>query len=862
MLRRIARGTVFAAAAFGAVVGSGLLNEPASVVLAQDAGALGSVKDGLREYKKGNYEKAIRLFDDALAQKPTNDDAKKIRDEIGSELALDFINNNLADPGLAGRYSRFGKWVNSGRTGDYKGRKKDFDAIVKHVDAFMGDSDIARNMIRAASIRDVYGDFAIPYLQANYMHSDNADHRYRSRVLLENIGAQGVHALIQCFYSAEVYDRQTAALALGDIADPRSLPILAKHFQDKGEDAQVKEACGNAIQNIRGRLPSVDKNVNNAKDLFFLQSEAIYRNNAAGRYFRNRLVGGTYAGNLPVVMTSPNRSYTVWKWVGSEDGGQLQWQEVPLWAYADILAEESAIQAIELGVANAKGDANKNAWVQDAEALLSCVRFHMQAEARARYYYNADDDEERNAIVGMLGEHGIIPQMHGFGLAASIGSGRLYNALERALADGYPSVAIDICRALGELGDTQMAMSSTGSQLLRALGDPDKRIKYAAAAALVRLVSEENYSNRKAVVDAVSRNLQESQARKVLVISESESLRSAYVSDLKSLNINADSADTLERGMDLATQGPIYDVIILQGDYALSPTFVWEPAAGAGSDREGTKRSDTIINLLTTDVRTSGIPLLIATSTDDVEDLKRKLSGFGMTDDNFITHTAEGETDPTALKDILDPSGLDEEDTGLWSGTWGSSKARSNEGVIDISEAIASIDARDTKFNVKAMLEALVGGLRLDGRSSDAREAICHGIENLISDSKRMNAEWVRSNVVPNLIATLVSDQATDSPSVKGAAASALGACYRNHKKSFDEDGYNALRNMLRLGYILNDVQDEGDRERMISAVNAARNEAGKALGLAPTTIAQRLEINRVQQTNPHAAHPESRTGE
>ncbi|MHC4839502.1 MAG: HEAT repeat domain-containing protein, partial [Planctomycetota bacterium] len=455
MLRRIARGSVFAAAAFGAVLGTGLLNEQVTVIEAQDGGSLGSVKEGLREYKKGNWEKAIEKFDAALAQNPTDEDAKKIRDEIGSELALDFINNNLADPGLAGRYSRFGKWVNSGRQKSvYKGRNNNPEEIASFVDAYMGDADIARNIIRAGSIRDVYGDFAIPYIQANYMHSDNADYRYRSRVLLEYIGAQGVHAVIQCFYSTELYDRQTAALALGDIADPRALPILVKHFQDSGEDQQVKDACGYAIKEIRGKLPEKDRNVNKAKDLFYLQAEAIYRNNAAGRYFRNRLVGGTYAGNLPVVMFNLDRAYTVWRWVGNEDGGQLQSQEVPLWAYADILAEECAIQAIELGVAGAKGDANKNAWVQDAEALLSCVRFHMQGEARNRYYNG--DDGEREFIVEKLGEYGIVPQMHGFGLAASVGSGRLYDALERSLADGYPDVAVDICRALGDLGDTKM----------------------------------------------------------------------------------------------------------------------------------------------------------------------------------------------------------------------------------------------------------------------------------------------------------------------------------------------------------------------------------------------------------------------
>ncbi|MHC4840276.1 MAG: hypothetical protein ACYTDT_04845, partial [Planctomycetota bacterium] len=380
-----------------------------------------------------------------------------------------------------------------------------------------------------------------------------------------------------------------------------------------------------------------------------------------------------------------------------------------------------------------------------------------------------------------------------------------------------------------------------------------KRIKYGAAAALIRLVSEENYANSKMVEQVVTRNLQETQARTVLVIAESEDLRNRYLGDLANLNINAQGAETLERGTDLATQGPIYDAIILEGDMALAPTFFWEPAAGAGSDREGTKRSETIIQILKSDIRTAGIPVLIAANTDDVEERKSVLSGFGLGDEHFLTYTPEGETDPTAMNETLDS---------MWTENMEGSKARSNAGVVDVSDAIASIDARDTKYGVQALLEALTGGLRLVGRNSAAREAICHGIANLVSDTRRINAEWVRTNVVPNLVATLTSDDGVDRPSVKGAAAHALGACYASHKKSFDVDGYNALRDMLRLGYDLTTVQDESLREDMISEVNAARNEAGKALGLAPTTVAQRLEINRVQQANPHAGHPASRTAE
>src|SRR5690606_24805694 len=388
--------------------------------------------------------------------------------------------------------------------------------------------------------------------------------------------------IIQCFYSTEMYDRQTAALALADIGDARALPILAKHFQDKNEEEQVREACRMGIEIIRANHPEQDKKVNNAKDLFFLQAEGIYRNNAAGRYYRNRLVGGSYQGNLPVVMYGYDRSYTVWKWIPSDSGAQqVVPQEVPLWAYADILAEESCLQALELGIAQAGGNANTDAFVRDAEALLSCIHMHMYTEGRGRYYNGSS--EERGFIVQLLGERGFVPHQQGFGMAASSGSPVLYAALERSLADGYPAVSVALCDAIAELGDTAVIGKPAGAAMIRALADPDRTVRYAAARALIELGANTSFGNNALVEQVAVRNLQETQARAVLVIIEDEALRNRYLSDLESLGHSATGARTLEEGADLALQGPPWDAIIIEGNLAVAPVFVFNPNLPGGS---------------------------------------------------------------------------------------------------------------------------------------------------------------------------------------------------------------------------------------------------------------------------------------
>lgn len=849
MQLRIVRGIVAVALVFGAVLAGSVFTPDAPVVQAQDA--LGNVKEGLREYKKANWEEAIKKFDAALAGDPTDEDARKIRDEIGAALARDMINNNFRDPGLKGRFARFGKWVMTGlEKNPYIGRNNDPEQIAQFVDAYMGDADIARNELRAASIRDSFGDFIVPYLQANYMHSDNADYRYRSRLLLHRMGAQAVTAIIQCFYSTEMYDRQTAALALADIGDARALPILAKHFQDKNEEEQVREACRMGIEIIRANHPEQDKKVNNAKDLFFLQAEGIYRNNAAGRYYRNRLVGGSYQGNLPVVMYGYDRSYTVWKWIPSDSGAQqVVPQEVPLWAYADILAEESCLQALELGIAQAGGNANTDAFVRDAEALLSCIHMHMYTEGRGRYYNGSS--EERGFIVQLLGERGFVPHQQGFGMAASSGSPVLYAALERSLADGYPAVSVALCDAIAELGDTAVIGKPAGAAMIRALADPDRTVRYAAARALIELGANTSFGNNALVEQVAVRNLQETQARAVLVIIEDEALRNRYLSDLESLGHSATGARTLEEGADLALQGPPWDAIIIEGNLAVAPVFVFNPNLPGGSDRS--ERSEPIFHLLTKDVRTAEIPVLIAAQDSEVDSRKADLEALGVDDSRYISYSAEFQVDTEALQATLES---------VWSGNIEDSKFKTNGMVVAMADAIRKLDPATTKYSVEKLLVALAGGLRLNGRSSAAREAICHAIETLVANSSKVGAAWVRANLIPNLLDTVNSEEEVDRPSVKAAAARALGSCYQHHKGAWDEDGFNALLGQLRLEYNLSEIADEEMREQMVIEVADARNAAGKALGDAPTTAAQRLAIKRAQAINPHNPHPETRTAE
>jgi len=855
MLQSLLRRAVVAAALSVAVISGYVLLPQHEPVQAQaDDSPLGKVRDGLRLYKKGDYRGAITKFDEALAANPTDEDARKLRDEVNEQLALDFVNNNIADAGLAGRYSRFGKWIMAGRKkSGYPTRENNVEQITAVVADYMNDPNDVRNLERAGQIRDRFGDFAVPEIAQLYMGSDNQSFRYRSRTLLATLGAQAVNGIIQCMFSDNVLVRQVAAQALADISDPRALPVLAKHFQLKGEDAQVVEACRLGVSKIRALMPEQDKKIEGAKDLWFLQAESYYRNNASGGYYRNRLVGSTYAGQLPVLLSGFDRLYTSWKWVADAAGERkLLSQEVPLWAYADVLAEESAIQAFELGLTASGGNSKSDAFVAQSEALLACVRVHMYAESKARYF--SGNEEERKWIITNVGIHGMVPSMRGLGLAASAGTERLYLALERSLKDGYPEVSVALCDLIADQDYVDFMGSTTAAPLTRALLDSDRRVRYAAARALIRLAREKDFANKVEVEGVMTTALQETAARSVLVIAEDEALRNRLLTDMETLGYNAVGVSTLEDGARAASLQPLFDAVIIQGDIALSPTYYWEPQKDSFS-RETHSRLETIFDLLSNDIRTSMIPILIAAKQAELEERKTTLAprvnGTTLTDLSFFSYSPEYTTDSAAVNDVL---------KGFWDKNPESAKAKTNQLVELAAWALQQINAGTTKYDVRKLQVALAGGLRLAGRTSEARAAICTAIGHLASDSRRLDAGWVSANLIPNLLDTLNSEDKVDSSKVRAAACKALGRCFHYYPQAFSEDAYKALLKMLRYESDLAEIETADRLEAAIAAVNDARNAAGEALGNSPLTRAQALEVAKTQQVFAHEAAPDRRT--
>ena len=225
------------------------------------------------------------------------------------------------------------------------------------------------------------------------------------------------------------------------------------------------------------------------------------------------------------------------------------------------------------------------------------------------------------------------------------------------------------------------------TRLRNSATDPDRTVRYAAARALIRLGANVSHGSKEMVEQVAVRNLQETQARAVLVIIEDEALRNRYLSDLESLGHSATGARTLEEGADLAMQGPPWDAIIIEGNLAVTPVFVFElPSYGGAQDRP--ERSEPIFHLLSKDVRTAEIPVVIAAAEGEIDRRKTDLEALGVDDSRYISYTAEYAVDTEALGATLDD---------IWSSNVEDAKNKTNNMVVEMADAISELNPGTTK---------------------------------------------------------------------------------------------------------------------------------------------------------------------
>src|SRR5262245_43850253 len=501
-------------------------------LIAQDESFGDKVRQLLAEgtdlYKKGKYPEASSKFEEAFQMKPSSDQVYAFikragEDMIGkmmndSDRKIQDIGRRLMEMAKPGEPFREGKAV-----------------VLKYIEELKSDDHaVWRNAFW--HLKNI-GPWAVRFLMPAL--ADQQQDRYRSRVMLlfTEMGIDCSLGVIEALDSKNPFIRQNAAIVLGNIKDERAIPALKRVSEDATEPAEVKKFANEALLKIiRGKDSGQWKK---ATDYYYELATKFYYSHSS-------------------VIHTFQRHFLIWKWDTAKDA--ITERKVARMSYNEQLAEEALYDLLNLDPNYADKATGLSAW-----SLLACVHFAEALESKAaveaalqalRY-----DEIDKPGLARLLRDvegfsdatiKDLAGKIEGAATTADVekllneyfakqakiiranvmgelpGKRYLYEALSRCLADGNYLVAkacIDTIAQMGrqedlpapplpegskekdeEAAGTGSASKTSGTMgypLIEALTNEDKRVRYAAASAMVAI----NPQRRKLGMELVIPNL-------------------------------------------------------------------------------------------------------------------------------------------------------------------------------------------------------------------------------------------------------------------------------------------------------------------------------------------------------------------
>ncbi len=561
--------------------------------------------DGLDLLKQGEYQKAYEAFEKALRLDPPSEIIRFHRDLAGDAV----LKQMLSNPQLRDTAIRILE-LSKGAMQRWIRNPEQIQALVAQLDT----KEFDQKWITINKLVSV-GQRACPYLIELLGKEKKEDLHFNAIHCLEKMGGEAVLPVIEALNSSIQLVRQNAAIILGTIKDERAIAELKRVHENSDEKPEVKMYAAEALRKITGRDAAL---LSSAKEQYYQLAEKYY-------YVH------------PSVMTNYYGDYIVWKWSQEED--KLAWQEVPDFLFNKKLAEESCYDAIAL-------DAN----YQPVLSLLICVHLASYNEANITLDVVADKVNlgEIEPEVQTKLQTDLKPIKNGI-ISAALGTKKyLYEALQRSLNDNNASVAVSLIRLLkyAAKGDDlpiqipadklsrmkpaeqekwiERSRSALGLPLVNALIHSDKKVRYAAAETLVKIIPKQHFSGQEKVIRNLTDALGERGIRVALVVEDDVQIRNQLRVMLKELNCYTVEAMTAKEGLFRGKESPPKDLIIM--DYKFVNRVVFAVTA------LGKEHTETVFDSLKTDVRSRSVPIILLCLETELEMAKSiyqdKIDGY------------------------------------------------------------------------------------------------------------------------------------------------------------------------------------------------------------------------------------------
>lgn len=478
----------------------------------------------------------------------------------------------------------------------YRARAGNPQFIEQHIQRLSGGErayGLAINRLRES------GELAVPFMIDYLRDPSKGQHHAAIRRALRDLGRLSVMPLVSATQMQDPTTLTTVVTLLGEVGYDAALPYLARLAQSEQTPGTVKTAAAAAMQRLGG-----DPQNQAAADLYYQLAEKFYYDRAA-------------------VTSDPSKpTQPVWYW---DEAKGLQKIDVPPAIYNELMAMRSAEYALELG----RG--------ADAQSLWLAANYKRAAEL----------PEGATDATRAEGQ----PQPHFYGVSS--GAQYLNQALQRALNDRNPAVALGITRSLGEIAGNQNVFTADASgPLVEAMGFPDRAVRFEAALAAAAARPQQSFPGQERVVPLLAEALGQTGQPSVLVALPNQDQLNAMLEALKGAGINAAGATTPEAAVNASAQLPAVDVVVLSQD--LGPEQV-EQLFGAVT---GSPRLAGAARIIITETAVSPYenrkvadPLLVTTQAKDfaalqpvIEEARKRAGSVPMTEElatQYATRAAQ-----------------------------------------------------------------------------------------------------------------------------------------------------------------------------------------------------------------------------
>ncbi len=525
------------------------------------------------------------------------------------------------------------------------------------------------------------GELAVPHLYG-YLASENADTAVNAILALRQLHSDAATALSEVLSSDNARMRAYAATILGDIGDTRAhaaVAAMAAAEEDPGAKAKAEKA-----------LAKLGGGEGSAADAY----------TALGHRYYSRDVN---------VIASFDSNKNMWRW----QDGKLARLSVPAYLYPFQMAEECAADALALDPAH-----------MGARALLVRSLLAQQVEAQVQA---ANGGSAPDSLAGAAT------------LAASQGFSAASAALKGSMADEDWDVAVGCC---------QLISATYGNEDLRdhpighALGAPQKRVRYAAAIAALRMSPKRGMPNADKVVALGAQAASESAIRQAMVIDDNDETRGKILMTLHHGGIQASGAAKGTFGVMRAKNAPSLDVIIVRADLGSASTV----------NSMAHSSSYMVIDELLEDARTQGMKIVVLvgdTSSAKADAIREGFaSKYGDKLSGFIAEP------------IVESAVFSTVDAAAKSKDLNSDQERANALAASAAGAFAVVDFSCKSFDLNVAIEPL-STAATEGPTAEVRMNATRALGNL------------RVGGADALMKVLTDGEGDD---LKAAAATALGS--------------------------------------------------------------------------------------